>query len=43
MRIGFLEPGLRKFEVERRLAWAVDNGNLEAPGLPPATGKNLYH
>jgi len=30
-------------ETDQRLAWAADNGNLDAPGLPPATGKNLYH
>jgi len=30
-------------ETDRRLAWATDNGNLDVPGLPPATGKNLYH
>lgn len=30
-------------EIDQRLAWAADNGNLDAPGLPPATGKNLYH
>jgi hypothetical protein len=30
-------------ETVRRLSWAADNGNLDAPGLPPATGKNLYH
>lgn len=30
-------------EVNRRLAWASDNENLDVPGLPPATGKNLYH
>jgi hypothetical protein len=29
--------------VEERLAWASANGSLEAPGLAPATGKNLYH
>jgi len=29
--------------VDRRLDWAVENGNLDAPGLPQATGKNLYH
>jgi len=29
--------------VEERLSWAAANGNLEAPGLAPATGKNLYH
>lgn len=29
--------------VEERLSWAAANGNLEAPGLDPATGKNLYH
>ena len=29
--------------VDRRLDWAVENGNLDAPGLPRATGKNLYH
>jgi hypothetical protein len=30
-------------EIDRRLAWAIDNGNLDVPDLPPATGKNLYH
>ncbi len=30
-------------DVGRRLAWAADNGNLDAPGLSPPTGKNLYH
>ena len=30
-------------EVGRRLDWAIEHGNLDAPGLPPATGKNLYH
>jgi len=30
-------------EVERRLVWAIEHGSLDAPGLPPATGKNLYH
>jgi hypothetical protein len=30
-------------DVERRLAWAAERGNLDAPGLPPPTGKNLYH
>lgn len=30
-------------DVDRRLAWAADNGNLDVPGLPPPTGKNLYH
>jgi len=29
--------------VDRRLDWAVEHGNLDAPGLPQATGKNLYH
>jgi hypothetical protein len=29
--------------VEDRLTWASANGNLEAPGLAPASGKNLYH
>jgi hypothetical protein len=29
--------------VEKRLGWASSNGSLEAPGLEPATGKNLYH
>jgi hypothetical protein len=29
--------------VEERLGWAAANGNLEAPGLDPAAGKNLYH
>jgi hypothetical protein len=30
-------------EVDRRLDWAIEHGSLDAPGLPPATGKNLYH
>jgi hypothetical protein len=30
-------------EIDRRLGWATANGNLDVPGLPPATGKNLYH
>jgi len=30
-------------EVDRRLDWAIEHGNVEVPGLPPATGKNLYH
>jgi len=29
--------------VEERLGWAAANGNLEAPGLDPSIGKNLYH
>lgn len=29
--------------VDRRLDWAVENGNLEVPGMPAAVGKNLYH
>ena len=30
-------------QVERRLAWAAEHGDPSVPGLPPATGKNLYH
>lgn len=30
-------------DVDRRLSWAADNGNLDVEGLPPPTGKNLYH
>mgnify|MGYP001557107674 CR=1 FL=1 len=30
-------------EVDRRLDWGVEHGNVDAPGLPQATGKNLYH
>lgn len=30
-------------EVSRRLAWASEHGTLDVPGLPPPTGKNLYH
>jgi len=30
-------------EVDRRLDWAIEHGSLDAPGLPPAIGKNLYH
>lgn len=29
--------------VDDRLAWAAEHGRLDAPGLEPATGKNLYH
>ncbi len=29
--------------IDERLAWATANGRLDAPGLEPATGKNLYH
>lgn len=30
-------------EIDRRFAWAIEHGNLDVPGLPPPTGKNLYH
>jgi hypothetical protein len=30
-------------EIDRRLAWAAEHGDLNLPGLPPPTGKNLYH
>jgi hypothetical protein len=30
-------------DVDRRLAWAAEHGDLDTPGLPPPTGKNLYH
>lgn len=42
-RTGTLVERTWSGEVDRRLAWAADNGNLDVPGLPPATGKNLYH
>jgi len=42
-RTGTLVERTWSGEVDRRLAWAAENGNLDAPGLPPATGKNLYH
>lgn len=29
--------------TRERLAWASEHGRLDAPGLEPATGKNLYH
>lgn len=29
--------------VDERLAWATEHGHFDAPGLDPATGKNLYH
>jgi len=29
--------------VGERLGWASAHGSLEAPGMAPATGKNLYH
>ena len=42
-RTGTLVERTWSGDVERRLAWAADNGNLDVPGLPPPTGKNLYH
>ena len=42
-RTGTLVERTWSGDVDRRLAWATDNGNLDVPGLPPATGKNLYH
>ena len=29
--------------LESRLAWAARHGGLDAPGLEPATSRNLYH
>jgi len=29
--------------IDARLDWASAHGGLDAPGLKPATGKNLYH
>jgi hypothetical protein len=29
--------------LRRRLSWAREHGNLDAPGLPPGERKNLYH
>jgi hypothetical protein len=29
--------------VDERLSWAAGHGHLDAPGLDPSTGKNLYH
>ena len=42
-RTGTLVERTWSGEVDRRLSWAAENGNLDAPGLPPPTGKNLYH
>ncbi len=42
-RTGTLVERTWSGEVERRLAWAAENGNLDVPGLAPPTGKNLYH
>jgi hypothetical protein len=42
-RTGTIVERIWSGEIERRLAWAIDNGNLDVPGLAPATGKNLYH
>jgi hypothetical protein len=42
-RTGTLVERTWSGEVGRRLQWAAANGNLDVPGLPPATGKNLYH
>ena len=30
-------------EVDRRLDWAIEHGDMDVPGLPPGSGKNLYH
>ncbi len=30
-------------EIDRRLVWAAEHGDLNTPGLGPPTGKNLYH
>jgi hypothetical protein len=29
--------------LRERLSWARSHGNFDAPGLPPAERKNLYH
>jgi hypothetical protein len=29
--------------IRERLSWARAHGNFDAPGLPPAERKNLYH
>lgn len=42
-RTGTLVERTWSGDVEQRLAWAAEHGDLDAPGLPPATGKNLYH
>lgn len=42
-RTGTLVERTWSGDVDRRLAWAVENGNPDVPGLSPATGKNLYH
>jgi hypothetical protein len=42
-RTGTLVERTWSGDLELRLAWAADNGNFDVPGLPPATGKNLYH
>jgi hypothetical protein len=42
-RTGTLVERTWSGDVEQRLAWAAQHGDLDAPGLPRATGKNLYH
>lgn len=42
-RTGTIVERIWRGEVDQRLLWAAQNGNLDAPGLPPPTGKNLYH
>jgi hypothetical protein len=32
-----------KGEIRRRLSWARTHGSFDAPGLPAAERKNLYH
>jgi hypothetical protein len=42
-RTGTLVERTWSGDVDRRLRWAADNGNLDVAGLSPPTGKNLYH
>ena len=42
-RTGTIVERIWPGDVDDRLGWASANGRLDAPGLDPATGKNLYH
>ena len=42
-RSGTIVERLWQSDVDRRLEWAAEHGDLTPPGLSPPTGKNLYH
>jgi len=42
-RTGTIVERIWPGKIDERLRWASEHGRLNAPGLEPATGKNLYH